>query len=182
MEDGMKDKQIATGDVVLSDRFERHRIKGHVAHAAAKGIDPEIDIPLISHVDGKLWQGGCKDNVPLPDEFDFVLSLYRWESYRIGKNTQRMIVTMYDSLAQGFEQVNELAEMVQMRLDRGETVLVHCQAGLNRSGLLTARVLMLQGYTAADAIALLREKRSPLVLCNDAFETWLLDHDEVDGE
>jgi len=51
--------------------------------------------------------------------------------------------------------------------------LVHCQAGLNRSSLVAARALVLGGMTADDAIALIREKRSPACLCNPAFERWL---------
>lgn len=67
----------------------------------------------------------------------------------------------------------ELSDDVARRLSEGQVCLIHCQAGLNRSGLLAARTLMKRGHTADEAIALLREKRSPLVLCNDAFENWL---------
>lgn len=55
----------------------------------------------------------------------------------------------------------------------GRTVLIRCQAGVNRSGLVTALVLMIAGYTAHDAIELVRQRRSPLVLCNGHFEQWL---------
>jgi len=55
--------------------------------------------------------------------------------------------------------------------------LVHCQAGINRSGLVTALALVEEGMKAVDAIALLRAKRSPAVLCNRAFEQWLLTRD-----
>jgi protein-tyrosine phosphatase len=53
-------------------------------------------------------------------------------------------------------------------------VLVRGQAGINRSGLVTALVLMLDGYGARDALGLIRERRSPFALCNDAFVDWLL--------
>jgi len=53
-------------------------------------------------------------------------------------------------------------------------VTVHnCQAGLNRSSLVAAYALMLAGATAADAIELLRQERSPAALCNPAFADWL---------
>jgi len=55
----------------------------------------------------------------------------------------------------------------------GEKVLVRCQAGLNRSGLLMAIVLMLDGYEIQDAIDLMREKRHELVLFNPNFVEWL---------
>lgn len=166
--------QIATGLVQLGEDFQAHRIRGYVPHAAARGIDPNLDVPLISHVEGGLWQGGCLNGVRLPDEFDFVLSLYPWEQYNIGPNTTRIEVTMYDSLSQTFETVDDYAQIVSDRLDAGETVLVHCQAGLNRSGLLAARVLTLRGHRPAEAINLLRAQRSRLVLCNEAFENWIM--------
>jgi protein-tyrosine phosphatase len=56
----------------------------------------------------------------------------------------------------------------------GNDVLVRCQQGVNRSGLVTALILMLDGHTAADAIALLRDRRGAAVLNNPRFETWLL--------
>lgn len=79
---------------------------------------------------------------------------------------------MYDSSDQGFAQVDAIAAWVNVCRKDGPT-LVHCQAGLNRSGLVAARALTLDGMNAADAIALLREKRSPAVLCNRSFESWL---------
>jgi protein-tyrosine phosphatase len=47
---------------------------------------------------------------------------------------------------------------------------------LNRSALVAGMALILDGWKPADAIALLREKRSPAVLCNPAFEQWLLSY------
>jgi protein-tyrosine phosphatase len=49
----------------------------------------------------------------------------------------------------------------------------NCQAGLNRSSLVVASALMLEGASAAEAIRLIREKRSSACLCNPAFEGWL---------
>lgn len=165
-------EQIARGTVVLGPDFSRHRITGSVYHAPA-GVSPHIDVPLISHVGGNLWQGGCMGGVRLPDEFNYVLSLYPWEKYTLGAGTERDEVKMYDSLDQALGQVDEIAQRVVARLGDGPT-LVHCQAGLNRSGLIAARTLMLLGETAEDAIASLRAARSPLVLCNSAFEEYLL--------
>lgn len=80
---------------------------------------------------------------------------------------------MYDSLDQGFEQVDALASKVVKLLAAQEQVLVHCQAGLNRSGLLAAVTLVKMGKQPSDAIDLLRAQRSPLVLCNEAFENYV---------
>lgn len=78
--------------------------------------------------------------------------------------------------------VPDVTEAVNAAYDTwkaGGKVLIHCQAGLNRSGLTAALVLMADGYTADDAIRLLRDKRSPVVLCNQAFERFLRELVEV---
>ena len=59
----------------------------------------------------------------------------------------------------------------------GKTVFVHCRLGLNRSALVAGLMLIDEGYRAKDAIHLLRDLRSPLVLENRAFERYLLSVD-----
>jgi hypothetical protein len=165
--------QIARGEVEFDDAMHEHRIRGYVPHAQRRGLDPNLDVPLISHVIGNLWQGGCMDGVCLPPSFKYVVSLYPWEQYVLAPDTERVEIEMYDSLEQGMEAVDEAAEQVRQFMKQGKT-LVHCQAGLNRSGLVAARALILDGLTPAVAIALLRDHRSKLVLCNETFENWLL--------
>jgi len=58
-------------------------------------------------------------------------------------------------------------------------VLVHCTEGLNRSGVVVARTLMVMGRTADEAIRLVRQQRGLTVdgfpaLGNEAFVEWLL--------
>jgi protein-tyrosine phosphatase len=133
-----------------------------------------FDVPFISQIEGDLYQGGCMEGLVLPHNIDKVLSLYPWEQYYIDReDVERVEVRMYDSETQAFDQVDELAEMVNRWLNEGFKVLVHCQAGLNRSSLVAARVLMLRGKTADEAINLLRTNRSPACLCNPAFEAHL---------
>ena len=62
----------------------------------------------------------------------------------------------------------------------GDKVLSRCQAGWNRSGLITALILIRDGYTPEDAINLIRSKRSPYALCNPRFTHWLLTIDTTD--
>jgi protein-tyrosine phosphatase len=59
----------------------------------------------------------------------------------------------------------------------GKTVLVHCRLGLNRSALLAGLMLIAEGYSAEDAIDLMRDLRSPHVLENGTFERYLLSLD-----
>lgn len=74
--------------------------------------------------------------------------------------------------------VRRCAAWAHTRWQNGDRVLIRCQAGWNRSGLVAALVLMMDGFAADEAIELLRERRSPSVLCNRGFERWLLDQQE----
>lgn len=68
----------------------------------------------------------------------------------------------------------DLARQAHRAWRKGRKVLIRCQAGVNRSGLVSALVLMLEGYAPHEAIELLRERRSRVVLSNSNFERWLL--------
>jgi protein-tyrosine phosphatase len=164
--------QIAKGTIVLGEDFSQHRIQGYVPHAEHRGWDARLDVPLISHVEGNLWQGGCMDGVRLPDGFKHVVSLYDWEQYELPEGCDRIEVRMYDSLDQSTDQVEELAQKVVEYCEDGPT-LVHCQAGVNRSGLVAARALIYMGHTPVEAISLLRSSRTHMVLCNETFENWI---------
>ena len=71
------------------------------------------------------------------------------------------------------ELLNGLADLVITMMKRGP-VLVHCTAGMNRSALLVGLVLIKIGMAPADAIELMRTKRSKSVLHNIFFRNWLL--------
>lgn len=136
--------------------------------------DTPFDVPYISHITGNLWVGGCENGLVLPEDIQHLVSLYPWEQYTIQHELKSVLtVRMYDSLEQGIGQVRGIAEWVNACVADGPT-LVHCQAGLNRSNLVAGAALILSGMAPRDAIALLRERRSPAVLCNGAFERHLL--------
>lgn len=141
----------------------------------------DFDVPYISQVNDFLYHGGCATGLELPDHIEHVISLYQWEQYTVNHDLKSfMAVQMYDSGSQGFEQVELIAGWVNHCRASGPT-LVHCQAGLNRSSLIVARALMLsEGLPAKEAIALIREKRSPVCLINWTFERYLLSLDEVE--
>lgn len=155
--------------------WQSHHILGYARAALEAGKPGYFDAPLISHIEGNLWTGGCINGVVLPDSFVRVFSLYPWERYVLGDNTERVEVEMYDSdSVPNREVLDGIVDQIVASLNEGPT-LVHCQAGLNRSGLLSALVLMRLGRSAKDAIALLRERRHEVVLCNQTFENWLLE-------
>lgn len=148
------------------------RMSGHARH----GMTP-FDVPFISHIHGNLYQGGCDEmqlGLHLPHFFKHLISVYPWERYKVqrGQLETEVYYEMYDSVDQAFDDVDMLARIVLKSMDKGPT-LIHCQAGLNRSSLIAARALMMEGRSADTAIKMLRESRSPAVLCNPAFEQHL---------
>jgi Dual specificity phosphatase, catalytic domain len=137
---------------------------------AAEGALDDHDV---SHIDGNLWIGACPES-SLPDFFAYVLNLYQAEPYGTHPNTVVRTQRMDDSdVLPGAEILEDLAAWVNEKRALGPT-LVHCQAGLNRSGLIAGLALIRSGIAPRDAIALLRQKRSSDVLFNKAFEQWLL--------
>jgi hypothetical protein len=171
------DKQAMADARGATTDLQGHHIEGIARAAQEAGKDGRFSVPLISHIDGNLWTGGCLDGIRLPDDFKFVISLYTSERYALGANTTRLEVKMYDSAeVPDLRQLIDLARIANAFQASGKT-LIHCQAGLNRSGLVAALSLMLMGDTPERAIALLRERRCDVVLCNEHFERFLLDFD-----
>lgn len=143
------------------------RMKGYTTHGSKY-----FDVPYMTEVGENLWIGGCEDGLILPETIKNVVSLYPWESYTVEHDmSSYMTVTMYDST---HEEVN-LSKILHMAMWVNECrkeapTLVHCQAGLNRSGLVTAAAIMLQdGVSAQEAIDIIRTKRSSACLCNPTF-------------
>lgn len=135
----------------------------------------DFDVPFMSEVVPGLWQGGCESGLILPTHINYLVSLYPWERYTINhKMRGELYIRMYDDPTQDTAQVETIARQVNEWRKAGKgNVLVHCQAGLNRSSLIIARALMLDGMTADDAITLIRRQRSPACLSNDGFESYL---------
>lgn len=144
------------------------RMTGYTAH----GFHP-FDVPFMSPVVDNLWVGGCQNGLVLPGNISHLLSLYKWETYTVNHRLRTShTITMYDDENQAMDQVDKWARWVNARRRTGE-VLVHCQAGLNRSNLIAARALMYDGMSADDAIAVIRYKRSSASLCNPRFVEYL---------
>lgn len=132
--------------------------------------------PYISHVKDNLYQGGCKTGLVLPDHIKYVVSLYPWEQYIVNDDVEVVEIEMYDSLTgPNYDEIYKLAKLVNSYCDIAPT-LVHCQAGLNRSGLVAGAALCLRGYQPRLAIQELRDKRAPQVLSNSVFEQFLLEN------
>lgn len=154
-----------------------HRIEG-IARHGNKGFS----VPLISHVAGNLFQGGCIDGVPLPESILHVVSLYPWERYAEHEGVlSSTTVRMYDSAEGPDETLVWLLAAHVNRLCAHAPTLVHCQAGLNRSGMIAGLALRLNGLAPQSAVDLLRSRRSPAVLCNATFEAFVLESPVTGG-
>lgn len=157
--------------IVMTNDPTTERLVGIARH----GNTP-FNVPYISKITDDLWQGGCETGLILPDFIDHIVSLYPWERYTIRHEIDSELYYRAYDTAGGIdlEEVDQIARWINERREYG-TVLVHCQAGLNRSSFVAARALMLgDGFDAKQAITLLREQRSLAVLCNKAFEEALL--------
>lgn len=138
-----------------------------------------------------LWMGGCDYSLPerrsweysvLDDDapFDAVVTMYRdWHSYGPFKDSrlEHYEYIFSDSRLDEdmIEKAHLAADRVMSLLDEGKRVMVRCQAGLNRSGLVTTLVMIkYYGFTPENAIRHLRTVRSPWVLCNEHYEDYLM--------
>ena len=145
---------------------------------------------LYSMVAPNLFQGGTDDldvshlaqtnNRPRTDlPFDAIVTMYAWarpadwniQEFRYGVPDAAITDIDLDRLRQAVEFGYE-------RWKQGDRVLVRCQAGLNRSGLVLALILIKDGLTPQDAINRIRENRGPDALFNNNFFAWLLNEGE----
>lgn len=69
-----------------------------------------------------------------------------------------------------FAKIRELADQAFDFWKKGANVLIRCQGGKNRSGLVAALVLVSSGKSPDEAIQQLRDKRSDDMLFNRHFE------------
>ena len=162
----------------LQADFESHPIAGYL-HTGER-----LNVPLVSHITDNLYVGGCIQDVDVEDFFSHIFSLYMWEQYKFSEGTVHSEVKMYDSRSNPIdvETVESMSDEIVTALNEGGNVLVHCQAGINRSNLLATRALMKwKSISARDAIVILREKRSPLVLANKTFENYLMGFDAYEA-
>ena len=143
---------------------------------------------LWSEVLPGLWQGGTDDYDVLhygrgangvgKEDFDLVVTMYA-SANPVDWFVREIRYGFYDHDMNDFnvEDLHDIVAMTHTQWKSGKRTLIRCQAGLNRSGLVMALVLIREGYTAAEAIHLIRSQRGQAALCNSTFERWLLGTD-----
>lgn len=156
-----------------------------------------FDFPLRSEILPNLWLGGTDDLDTISDaqneyderfitkkDFDLVVTLYAWAQpvdWFVREIRYGFFDAGVDEFRDSFTVMFNLAADAHRAWKQGDRVLIRCQAGINRSGLIMALVLMKEGYSSADAISLMRSKRSEYVLINKDFENLLHTIDKIGG-
>ena len=141
---------------------------------------------LFSEILPNLFQGGTDDNDVIhvaharnkrrsDMPFDSIVTMYAW-ARPADWNVQELRYGIPDNLISDIDlsRLRKAVDFAHQQWKSGDRVLVRCQAGLNRSGLVTALVLIKEGYSPDQAIDLIRANRGEDALCNSHFEQWLL--------
>ncbi|MGW3960398.1 protein-tyrosine phosphatase family protein [Amycolatopsis sp. NPDC005003] len=126
-----------------------------------------------------LWMGGHvragEEPVVVGLEFDLVLSLYQRAGHGPPPGVEHHFAEMPDGpLTEAqIAEVERFAVLAAAAVRAGRKTLVRCHAGLNRSGLVVAQTLVELGLGVPEAIALIRQRRSPWALHNPLFVEYL---------
>lgn len=141
---------------------------------------------LYSEILPNLFQGGTSDEdvihnaqnsdlrrTDLP--FDSVITMYAW-ARPADWNVQEFRYGVPDASISRIDlnRLRQAADFGYIQWKSGDRVLVRCQAGLNRSGLVTALILIKEGYSPTEAINLIRANRGYEALFNESFVNWLI--------
>lgn len=131
-----------------------------------------VEIALFSQVGHNVWMGGGPRDC-LPPGTQFVVSLHPRLEYTVPAG-----ITVTRAWLEDEHEIPDVRHLVALArwvsdVRKIGPVLVHCEMGLNRSGLILALAMMVDGASAEQAITQLRNARSEHVLFNSTFEAWL---------
>ncbi len=76
------------------------------------------------------------------------------------------------------EQFKSFSKSLFIAASGGENIVIHCRAGIGRSGLVTAGVLLHNQYEPLDAFSHISNKRGETVPETDEQKKWLLENYE----
>lgn len=128
---------------------------------------------------GLIWVDGAGTTRPaiVTDQFGLVVTLRATPTgHGPSPDVDHHVVPIPDAPLnqEQIDTVARTAELVSEAVRAGRATLVRCRYGYNRAGLIVAQALINLGYQPADAIELIRRKRSPWALHNLTFEDYLL--------
>lgn len=131
----------------------------------------------------RLWQGSAPDLGSQVARAGFQALVLAADEYQPPARAFPGVAVMhaplddhYDPLtAEEWERIISAARFAAYNVSLGRRTLITCQAGLNRSGIITAlTVCFLTGTSGEDAVRLIQRRR-PDALCNSNF----VDHIET---
>jgi protein-tyrosine phosphatase len=139
---------------------------------------------LFNEIATNLFMGGtddmdvihfpAKNNNRTDLPFDAIVTMYAYAQPADWK-VQEFRYGVPDAAIEDID-LDRLKQAVEFGYNRwmaGDRVLVRCQAGLNRSGLVTALILMSTGLDAETAIEQIRKNRAETALFNEDYVRWL---------
>jgi protein-tyrosine phosphatase len=139
---------------------------------------------LLNEIATNLFMGGtddmdvihfpAKNNNRTDLPFDAIVTMYAYAQPADWK-IQEFRYGVPDAAIEDID-LDRLKQAVEFGYNRwmaGDRVLVRCQAGLNRSGLVTALILMSTGLDAETAIEQIRKNRAEIALFNEDYVRWL---------
>ena len=139
---------------------------------------------LFNEIATNLFMGGtddmdvihfpAKNNNRTDLPFDAIVTMYAYAQPADWK-VQEFRYGVPDAAIEDID-LDRLKQAVEFGYNRwmaGDRVLVRCQAGLNRSGLVTALILMSTGLDAETAIEQIRKNRAEIALFNEDYVRWL---------
>jgi hypothetical protein len=141
------------------------------------GTAPEDD--LASDLAGNKF--GMPATLVNKDNFDTVVTLYAW-ARPADWFVKELRLGILDGPMSNFnlEDLKSLVFTAHTDWKSGRRVLVRCQAGINRSSLIMALLLIRDGLAPDEAITLMRNKRGMAVLANGHFVEWLTNLDTAE--
>ena len=146
---------------------------------------PHEPASLYSEIAPNLFMGGTDDadvihypastNPRIDMPFDAIVTMYAW-AQPADWQVQEFRYGVPDATISHID-LGRLKQAVEFGYNRwlaGDCVLIRCQAGLNRSGLVTALILMSTGLDAESAISEIRKNRAETALYNEEYVAWLM--------
>ena len=145
------------------------------------------EIELYSEILPALWQGGTEDDdniyhgqkrlptISDPRPFDAVVSLCAY-TRPVGWLVKEFRYAFPDGPVEPevYEQAELIADWAYLEWKSGSKVLIRCQAGLNRSSLVTGLVLLRDELPIDEIVKLIRSKRGSYALSNNHFMDYLM--------
>lgn len=132
-------------DALLPSHF-RWLVESELAGMGRPGLLGDVDADLVA-----LEAAGVSLLVSLTEE---AFPASHSAEYGI----QSLHFPIDDMGAPELEPTKRLVEQIESAIQRGERVVVHCLAGLGRTGTILASVLIARGYDATSALAELRSR------------------------